>query len=232
MQIAIDGPSGAGKSTIAKAVAKKMNFTYIDTGAMYRAVGLYMLTLEIDIQNEPDAVAAHLDEIGLSIRHEADGQHIFLNGEDVSDKIRTPEVSIAASNVAVLPAVRMKLVELQRILAAKQDVIMDGRDVGTYVLPDAEVKIFLTASAEERAKRRFAELCEKGVQTTYEDVLEDMKYRDKNDSSRAFAPLKAADDAVTADTSGNTLEESVEQISKLIYSKINEKRNEKECLSE
>lgn len=232
MQIAIDGPSGAGKSTIAKAVAKKMNFTYIDTGAMYRAVGLYMLTLGIDIKNEPDEVAAHLDEIRLSIRHEADGQHIFLNGEDVSDKIRTPEVSIAASNVAVLPAVRMKLVELQRILAAKQDVIMDGRDVGTYVLPDAEIKIFLTASVEERAKRRFAEFCEKGAQATYEDVLEDMKYRDKNDSSRAFAPLKAADDAELVDTSGNTLEESVERISKLICSKINEKRNEKECLSE
>lgn len=223
MQIAIDGPSGAGKSTIAKTLAKKLNFIYIDTGAMYRSVGLFALRKGIDIKNEPDKVASSLDEINLTIRYEDGVQHIFLNGEDVSDKIRTPEVSIAASDVAVLPAVRLKLVELQRQLAAKSDVIMDGRDVGTYILPDAEIKIFLTATVEDRARRRFEELQQKGDSSTFEEVLEDMKWRDKNDSSREFAPLKAADDAILVDTTGNTLEQSVQLMSDMICSKIEEK---------
>ncbi|MBQ7039163.1 MAG: (d)CMP kinase [Clostridia bacterium] len=223
MQIAIDGPSGAGKSTIAKTLAKKLNFIYIDTGAMYRSVGLFALRKGIDIKNEPDKVALSLDEINLTIRYEDGVQHIFLNGEDVSDKIRTPEVSIAASDVAVLPAVRLKLVELQRQLAAKSDVIMDGRDVGTYILPDAEIKIFLTATVEDRARRRFEELQQKGDSSTFEEVLEDMKWRDKNDSSREFAPLKAADDAILVDTTGNTLEQSVKLMSEMICSKIEEK---------
>ena len=223
MQIAIDGPSGAGKSTIAKALAKKLNFIYIDTGAMYRAVGLFALRKGIDIKNKHEEVAEVLDEINLSIRYVDGTQHIILNGEDVSDKIRTPEVSIAASNVAVIPAVRLKLVELQRILAAKNNVIMDGRDVGTYILPDAEVKIFLTATVEDRALRRFEELKAKGDSSTYEEVLEDMKYRDKNDSSREFAPLKAADDAVVVDTTGNTLEQSVNLMSEMVSSRIKER---------
>lgn len=224
MQIAIDGPSGAGKSTIAKTLAKKLNFIYIDTGAMYRSVGLFALRKGIDIKNQPDKVSEVLDEINLTIRYEEGVQHIFLNGEDVSDKIRTPEVSIAASAVAVIPAVRLKLVELQRQLAAKSDVIMDGRDVGTYILPDAEIKIFLTATVEDRARRRFEELLQKGTETTFEEVLEDMKWRDKNDSSREFAPLKAADDAILVDTTGNTLEQSVQLMSDMICSKIEEKK--------
>ena len=223
INIAIDGPSGAGKSTIAKTLAKKLNFIYIDTGAMYRSVGLFALRKGIDIKNEPDKVALSLDEINLTIRYEDGVQHIFLNGEDVSDKIRTPEVSIAASDVAVLPAVRLKLVELQRQLAAKSDVIMDGRDVGTYILPDAEIKIFLTATVEDRARRRFEELQQKGDSSTFEEVLEDMKWRDKNDSSREFAPLKAADDAILVDTTGNTLDQSVKIMSEMICSKIDEK---------
>lgn len=221
MQIAIDGPSGAGKSTLAKSLAKSLGFIYIDTGAMYRSIGLYALRKGIDIPNQPDEVSSVLDEIQLSIRHIDGVQHIFLNGEDVSDEIRKPEVSIAASNVAVLPAVRMKLVDLQRLLADKNNVIMDGRDIGTYVLPNADVKIFLTASAEDRAMRRFEELKQKGVETTYEEVLSDMKFRDANDSSRDFAPLKPADDAILMDTTGNTLEQSVVQMSELVQSKMN-----------
>jgi len=224
MQIAIDGPSGAGKSTIAKTLAKKLNFIYIDTGAMYRSVGLFALRKGIDAKNEQDKVCDILDEINLTIRYEDGVQHIFLNGEDVSDKIRTPEVSIAASAVAVIPAVRLKLVELQRQLAAKSDVIMDGRDVGTYILPNAEIKIFLTATVEDRARRRFEELLQKGTETTFEEVLEDMKWRDKNDSSREFAPLKAADDAILVDTTGNTLEQSVQLMSDMICSKIEENK--------
>ena len=220
MQIAIDGPSGAGKSTLAKTLAKKLGFIYIDTGAMYRSIGLYALRKGIDIPNEPDAVSAVLDEVNLSIRHIDGVQHIFLNGEDVSDEIRKPEVSIAASNVAVLPAVRLKLVDLQRMLADKNNVIMDGRDIGTYVLPNAEVKIFLTASAEDRAMRRYEELKQKGTETTYEEVLADMKFRDKNDSSRDFAPLKPAEDAILMDTTGNTLEQSVAQMSELVQSRM------------
>ena len=224
MRIAIDGPSGAGKSTIAKTLAAKLNFIYIDTGAMYRSVGLFTLRKGIDAQNEHEKVCGILDEINLTIRYIDGVQHIFLNGEDVSDKIRTPEVSIAASAVAVIPAVRLKLVELQRQLAAKADVIMDGRDVGTYILPDAEIKIFLTATVEDRARRRFEELTQKGTAVTFDEVLEDMKWRDKNDSSREFAPLKAADDAILVDTTGNTLEQTVTLMSNMICSKIEEKK--------
>ncbi len=222
MQIAIDGPSGAGKSTIAKALANVFHFTYIDTGAMYRAVGLFALQHNIDVKENPDALIERLDDIQLTIRCEDKQQRIFLNGSDVSDQIRVPQVSIAASNVAVIPAVRLKLVELQRMLAAKQNVIMDGRDVGTYILPDADIKIFLTATVEDRAARRYAELLQRKTQTTYEAVLEDMKYRDKNDSSRAFAPLKPAKDALIVDTTGNTLEQSIELLKKLIETKKNE----------
>ncbi len=224
MQIAIDGPSGAGKSTLAKTLAKNLGFIYIDTGAMYRSIGLYALRKGIDIPNEPEKVAEMLDEVQLSIRHLDGTQHIFLNGEDVSEEIRKPEVSIAASNVAVLPAVRLKLVDLQRMLANKNNVIMDGRDIGTYVLPDAEVKIFLTASVEDRAQRRFVELQQKGTKTTYEEVLKDMKFRDKNDSSRDFAPLKPAEDAELMDTTGNTLEQSVKQMAELVHKKMNEEK--------
>lgn len=211
LKIAIDGPAGAGKSTIAKAVAKTLGFVYIDTGAMYRAIGLAAHRRGIDT-TDAAAVSAILDEIEVSISHDARGQRVYLNKEDVSEEIRLPEISVAASHVAVIPAVRLKLVELQRKLAQQTDVIMDGRDIGTYVLPDAQLKIFLTADLAERARRRYAELAEKGVATTLDAVTEDMAFRDKNDSGRNFAPLKPAQDSVLVDSTAMTLDETVEKI--------------------
>lgn len=211
LKIAIDGPAGAGKSTIAKAVAKTLGFVYIDTGAMYRAIGLAAHRRGIDT-TDAAAVSAILDEIEVSISHDARGQRVYLNKEDVSEEIRLPEISVAASHVAVIPAVRLKLVELQRKLAQQTDVIMDGRDIGTYVLPDAQLKIFLTADLAERARRRYAELTEKGVATTLDAVTEDMAFRDKNDSGRDFAPLKPAQDSVLVDSTAMTLDETVEKI--------------------
>lgn len=211
LKIAIDGPAGAGKSSIAKAVAAKLGIVYIDTGAMYRAIGLAALRRGIDPKNA-DAVMAILPEIDITISHDAGGQRIFLCGDDVSDEIRTPEVSVAASDVAVCAAVREKLLELQRGLAEKSDVIMDGRDIGTHVLPNADIKIFLTASVEERAMRRYRELKEKGTECSFEEVKRDMEYRDRNDSERAIAPLREAEDSVRVDTTGNSLDESVEKI--------------------
>ncbi len=214
LKIAIDGPAGAGKSTIAKSVAKTLGFVYIDTGAMYRAIGLAAHRRGIDT-TDAAAVSAILDEIEVSISHDARGQRVYLNKEDVSEEIRLPEISVAASHVAVIPAVRLKLVELQRKLAQQTDVIMDGRDIGTYVLPDAQLKIFLTADLAERARRRYAELTEKGVATTLDAVTEDMAFRDKNDSGRDFAPLKPAQDSVMVDSTAMTLDETVEKITHL-----------------
>ena len=211
MKIAIDGPAGAGKSTISKAVAKKLGFVYIDTGAMYRAIGLAAVRRGIET-TDAEGVKSILDDVEIGIKHSEGGQLIFLNGEDVSEEIRLPEISVAASNVAVIPEVRLKLVELQRALAEKEDVVMDGRDIGTYVLPDAEVKIFLTASVEERARRRCRELLEKGVETDFEAVKADMEYRDKNDSGREFAPLKAAEDSIYLDNTELSIDEAVERI--------------------
>ena len=181
ISVAIDGPAGAGKSSIAKEVAKKLGFVYIDTGAMYRAVAVYAIENNIEIieENFTDEV---LDKIDISIEYDENGQKIYLCGKDVSDRIRMVDASVGASNVAVIPSVRLKLVALQRELAKKSSVIMDGRDIGTYVLPDAELKIFLTASVEERARRRYKELCEKGIDTDFESVKKDIMYRDKNDS--------------------------------------------------
>lgn len=214
LKIAIDGPAGAGKSTIAKAVAGALGFVYIDTGAMYRAIGLAAVRRGIDT-TDADGVVGILDEVEISISHTEEGQQVFLNGENVSAAIRMPEISVAASHVAVIPAVRLKLVELQRSLAEQTDVIMDGRDIGTYVLPDAQLKIFLTAEPEERARRRFLELQEKGVKTTLEEVLVDMNFRDQNDSGRDFAPLMAAEDSVLVDSTGMTLEETVRTITEM-----------------
>ncbi len=218
--IAIDGPAGAGKSTIAKLVAKKMGFVYIDTGAMYRAVALYAINNGIDVKTEKEKFISMLDNIEISIKYSEDGQRILLCGNDVSERIREADVSLGASNVAVIPEVRLKLVELQRNLAKHGNVIMDGRDIGTYVLPDASVKIFLTASTEERAKRRYDELTAKGTECSFEDVKRDMEYRDKNDSEREFAPLRQAEDAVLVDTTDKNLEQAVEVIENLIRDKI------------
>ncbi len=217
ISIAIDGPAGAGKSTISKVIAKKLGIIYVDTGAMYRAVALYAIRNGVNTRNEDGRLESILGEINVDIAYEDGVQHIYLNGEDVSDAIREPEVSMGASNVAVVPSVRLKLVELQRELAKKQSVIMDGRDIGTYVLPDADVKIFLTATAEERAKRRFDELQAKGIESSYDEVLCDMKKRDLNDSTRDFAPLRQADDAALIDTTKYNFDESV----KMILSHIN-----------
>lgn len=219
IKIAIDGPAGAGKSTISKIVSKKLNYIYIDTGAMYRAVALYAIRKGINTKNA-DEVSDVLDEIDINIDYKDDAQQIFLNGENVSDMIRTPEVSVGASDVAVITNVRLKLVELQRKLAETKNVIMDGRDIGTYVLPNADVKIFLTATCDERARRRYEELIQKGVNCTFDEVKSDMQYRDKNDSEREFAPLKAADDAVVVDTTGFSQDESVKLITETINKRL------------
>ena len=215
ISVAIDGPSGAGKSTIAKAVAKDLGYLYIDTGALYRSIGLYALRAGADPADR-EAVEKLLPGISLSLRHVDGVQRVFLNGEDVSEAIRTPDAAKAASGVSAHPGVRAFLLETQRSLARAQDVLMDGRDIGTVVLPDAAVKIFLTASAEKRAERRFKEYREKGVDTTYETVLRDVEKRDYDDSHREIAPLKKAEDAVLLDTSEMTLEESEEAVKRII----------------
>ncbi len=212
MAIAIDGPSGAGKSTLARMAAKELGYIYVDTGALYRTVGLYALRHGADVHDE-QAVAALLPEIRVEMRYDGAGvQRMVLNGEDVSDLIRTPEVSMAASAVSALGPVRAFLLDTQRDMARRYDVIMDGRDIGTVVLPEANVKIFLTASARERALRRWRELREKGMDVALEDVLRDVETRDKNDSGRALAPLRPAEDAVMCDTTELDLEASLELI--------------------
>lgn len=212
VKIALDGPAGAGKSTVAKAVAEKLGIVYIDTGAMYRTAALYMIRQGIDIKNEKEKLIRNLDGIKMDIIHSEKGQQMMLGDEDVSDKIRTEEVSMGASNIAVIPEVRLKLVEMQRCLAKSKSVIMDGRDIGTYVLPDAELKIFLTATPECRAKRRYLEQQERGIECNFDDILKDIIKRDKNDSEREFAPLKCADDAVYLDSTELTREEVIEKI--------------------
>ena len=224
VSIAIDGPSGAGKSTIARAAAAKYNYFYVDTGALYRSVGLGIIKQGIDY-NDVDAVLSYLPEIQVDMKYDESGkQRMVLNCEDVTDDIRLPEVSQAASKVSAIPEVRQYLLEMQRNMAKTHDVIMDGRDIGTVVLPDADVKIFLTATPEDRARRRYDEYVIKGLDITYEKVLEDMKKRDEQDSSRAAAPLKPADDAIYVDTTGNTFEESVDLICSTIEKKLGDNK--------
>ena len=218
INVAIDGPAGAGKSTIARAASKELGFIYVDTGALYRAVGVYCLRNNIET-TDVQGVGAVLDKIVVELKFVDGVQHVYLNGDDVSTEIRLPEASMAASNVSAIPSVRAFLFDLQRDIAAKNNCIMDGRDIGTVVLPNAQVKIFLTADPEERAMRRFKELEEKGSNVTYQEVLDDLKVRDYNDSHREIAPLKPAEDSVTVNTTGNTLEESI----KLIIDTIKEK---------
>jgi len=215
-KIAIDGPAGAGKSTIAKAAAANMHLVYIDTGAMFRAIGLGCIRAGLNPNSDIEKIIEILPSMNIDISHGENGQEIFLNGENVSSEIRMPQVSVAASDVSKIPQVRQKLLMLQRSIAEKTDVIMDGRDIGTVVLPDAELKIFLTASVEERATRRYKELVEKGVECNFDEVKADMEYRDKNDSQREIAPLRPAEDSVIVDTTGKTLQESVDMIMELI----------------
>ncbi len=218
--VAIDGPSGAGKSTIARILAKELQFIYVDTGALYRAVGHSVLKKGIDPKDSL-LVEALLPLLKVELQYdENQEQRVLVNEEDVTAEIRTPTVSQAASTVSAIPSVRRFLFSLQQDIAKKQSVIMDGRDIGTVVLPHAKVKIFLTASAEDRARRRYEELCQKGMDVTYDQVLADMIERDTRDSERAAAPLKAAADAICVDTSGNTLEESVALLRSIVEERI------------
>lgn len=218
MNIAIDGPAGAGKSTIAKLLAAKLGILYLDTGAMYRAVGLKALNTGVDIA-DASAVEKMLVDTKIDVKQEGGVQHVYLDGKDVSVDIRENRVSKAASDISAVPCVRYKMVELQREIAAKCDTVLDGRDIGTFVLPNAEHKIFLTASAEERAKRRFAELKAKGSDLTFEQIKDDILKRDYNDSHRALAPLKKADDATEVDTTSMTIEEVTEKLCAIIGAK-------------
>ncbi len=219
ISVAIDGPSGAGKSSMARRLAADLGYTYVDTGAMYRAIGLYARRAGVDTK-DAGAVGALLPQIKLDIRLENGAQHILLNGEDVTEAVRAEDIGMAASDVSAHPAVRAFLLDTQRNLAASRDVLMDGRDIGTVVLPDATVKIYLTASADARARRRLAELLEKGKQTDYETVLADIEQRDYQDTHRAVAPLRQAEDAILVDTSDIGIEESFALLKKTILAHI------------
>lgn len=218
IQIAIDGPGGAGKSTISKAVAAKLGIVYVDTGALYRTVGYYVRSQNLDPKDRA-AVRACLPNISIEVRYVDGAQHVFLNGEDLGDRIRTPEMSMYASAVSAIPEVRAFLLETQKDIARKNSVIMDGRDIGTVILPNADVKIFLTASPECRARRRYDELIAKGQQVSYEDVLREMNERDTQDSTREIAPATAAKDAVVFDNTGMSLEESVAAVVAMVREK-------------
>lgn len=218
LAVAIDGPSGAGKSTVARAAAARLGYIYVDTGAMYRAIGLAVCRKGISGDDAAGIIAA-LPEIDVSLTYENGAQHVLLCGEDVSDEIRTPEIAQYASKVSAVPAVRAFLLDLQRDMARRHNILMDGRDIGTVILPDAPVKIFLTASSACRAERRCKELLEKGQQVTFEGVKADIERRDAQDMSRAVAPLQQAEDAVLLDTSEMTLAESIDAVLRIIREK-------------
>ena len=219
INVAIDGPGGAGKSTCARGAAKELGYIYVDTGALYRAVGVNALRNGVDTKDK-EAVAESIKGISVDLVFENGEQKVLLNAENVSVEIRTPPASMAASDVSAVPVVSEFLFDLQRDIAARNNCVMDGRDIGTVVLPDAKVKIFLTASPEERAMRRYKELIEKGTQVEYKDVLEELIQRDYNDSHREIAPLKPAQDSVMLDTTGMSLEESVNEIIRIIKEKM------------
>ncbi len=215
IQIAIDGPSGAGKSTVAKALAQKLGIVYVDTGALYRTIGYAAVSRGISTKDAA-AMQALLPDIHIDVKYEDGVQCVYLNGENLGDRIRRPEISMAASDVSAIPAVRAFLLDTQRDIARRNSVVMDGRDIGTVILPDADVKIFMVASAEARAVRRTKELEEKGMPASYEDVLREMKERDAQDSGRAIAPAIPAPDAIHLDNSGMSVEESVQAVIDLI----------------
>ena len=219
ISIAIDGPGGAGKSTLAKKLAERLGCVYVDTGAIYRTVGLYVRRNDVS-PSDAEAVEKLLPSLDISLEYVDGKQRMYANGEDVTDCLRTPEMSMYASAVSALPCVRAFLLESQRSLARRYSVIMDGRDIGTVVLPDADVKIFLTADERERARRRWLELREKGGEDSFEQVLADLRKRDAADSSRAIAPLAAAEDAVTLDTTELDLDESLEAMLAIIDGKL------------
>ena len=219
INVAIDGPAGAGKSTIAKTAAKRLGFIYVDTGALYRSIGYYVIKQGKSLEIKEDIVSC-LSSIDIEIEFVDNEQHVILNGEDVNASIRTPEVSIAASKVSAVPEVREFLLGLQRDFAKKYNCIMDGRDIGTVVLPDAKIKIYLTASAEARADRRFKELTEKGQVVEYDNILKEIKERDFQDMNREIAPLKQAEDAVLVDTTKLNLQESIEYMIKVIKERL------------
>lgn len=222
VNVAIDGPAGAGKSTVARGAAKELGYIYVDTGALYRTVAL--AAQRNGVLGNEEAVQDLLGKITVELKFDENSeQKVYLNGEDVSSLIRTPEISMAASKVSQIPAVRAFLLELQRSIARSNNVIMDGRDIGTVVLPDADVKIFLFASPECRAQRRYKELIEKGENVAYEDVLKDVNDRDYQDSHREIAPLKPTEESVMADTTGKELPESIDMIVSVIKEKINGK---------
>lgn len=216
INIAIDGPAGAGKSSIAKAVSAQLGYIYVDTGALYRTIALF-----VNENNIPDEeIEKNLEKAEVSLKFIDGTQRVFLGDRDVSELIRTPEISMAASRTSAIPAVRAHLLELQKKIARENNILMDGRDIGTVILPDADVKIFLTASAEERANRRYRELSEKPDCPSYEEILKDIIQRDYNDSHRETAPLKQAEDAILVDTTGMNLEESSAEIIRIIREKI------------
>ena len=219
--IAIDGPGGAGKSTISKEIAKRAGIVYVDTGALYRTVGYYAREQGISVEDakKSDKMTPLLDDITVELVYQDGAQHVYLNGEDLGDKIRQPDISMYASAVSSVPSVRAFLLETQKEIARRQSVIMDGRDIGTVILPNADIKVFLTASNEARAERRYKELVAKGVEVKYEDVLAELIERDAADSGRDIAPAIAAPDAIIFDNSNYTFEESVEYIMNLINQK-------------
>ena len=220
ISVALDGPSGAGKSTIARAIARRFGFVYVDTGAIYRTVGLAAWRRGVPPRDR-ERVASMLPELDIALRHGTDGlQRMYLNGEDVTEQIRQPEISLYASDVSAIPAVRAFLMDMQRDMARRYDVVMDGRDIGTVVLPSAGLKVFLTAAPEVRAERRFRELREKGTGVTLEEVFRDIQYRDENDSNRSAAPLRPAEDAVILDTSALDFQASCEAVARLVEEKF------------
>lgn len=217
--IAIDGPAGAGKSTLARRLAQRLGYIYVDTGALYRAIALKLLKTGAPISSSVE-INSFLEGTAVTLEFKNGSQRVLLDGEDVSELIRTPEVSMAASRVSALPEVREHLLGLQRSLGKSNNILMDGRDIGTVVLPNAQVKIFLTASAEERARRRYNELLEKGTDISFEQVYKELVERDYGDSHRAIAPLKPAEDAVTVDTTGLNLEQSLELLTKTVTERL------------